>query len=109
MAPNGAVFIIDVSRLCLLVTSGGVLGKTTNTTTVSIKDGNETLYIEGCTDYSVPPRKLRWRDHRNMAMHGDDVIGKSERTHHTFETHRQQTAKAPSRISAWGFCYKKRR
>lgn len=34
-----------------------------------------TDYIEESTDYSVPIRKLRWRDHRNMPMHGDDVIG----------------------------------
>ena len=34
-----------------------------------------TDYIEDCTDFSVPIRKLRWRDHRNMAMRGDDVIG----------------------------------
>jgi len=32
-------------------------------------------YIEESTSYSVPIRKLRWRDHRNMAMRGDDVIG----------------------------------
>jgi len=31
-------------------------------------------YIEESTSYSVPIRKLRWRDHRNMAMRGDDVI-----------------------------------
>lgn len=34
-----------------------------------------TNYIEGSTAYSVPIRKLRWRDHRDMAMRGDDVIG----------------------------------
>lgn len=34
-----------------------------------------TDYIEGSTIYSVPIRKLRWRDHRDMAMRGDDVIG----------------------------------
>lgn len=34
-----------------------------------------TDYIEEVTGYSVPIRKLRWRDHRNMAMRGDDVIG----------------------------------
>jgi len=32
-------------------------------------------YIDEYTGYSVPIRKLRWRDHRNMAMRGDDVIG----------------------------------
>ncbi|HIF9417005.1 TPA: Hachiman antiphage defense system protein HamA [Photobacterium damselae] len=34
-----------------------------------------TDYIEESTGYMVPIRKLRWRDHRNMAMRGDDVIG----------------------------------
>jgi len=34
-----------------------------------------TDYIEESTEYTVPIRKLRWRDHRNMAMRGDDVIG----------------------------------
>ena len=34
-----------------------------------------TDYIEECTDFKVPIRKLRWRDHRNMPMRGDDVIG----------------------------------
>lgn len=34
-----------------------------------------TEYIEDSTDFQVPIRKLRWRDHRNMAMRGDDVIG----------------------------------
>ncbi len=34
-----------------------------------------TDYIEESMDFNVPIRKLRWRDHRNMAMRGDDVIG----------------------------------
>ncbi|MFT7009157.1 MAG: hypothetical protein ACJAXJ_003705 [Colwellia sp.] len=34
-----------------------------------------TDYIEEYLGYNVPIRKLRWRDHRNMAMRGDDVIG----------------------------------
>lgn len=34
-----------------------------------------TDYIEEQIGYNVPIRKLRWRDHRNMAMRGDDVIG----------------------------------
>lgn len=34
-----------------------------------------TDYIEEYTDFTVPIRKLRWRDHRDMAMRGDDVIG----------------------------------
>ena len=34
-----------------------------------------TDYIEEKTPFTVPIRKLRWKDHRNMAMRGDDVIG----------------------------------
>lgn len=32
-------------------------------------------YVEQYTGYSIPIKKLRWRDHRNMPMRGDDVIG----------------------------------
>ncbi|MFX2144868.1 Hachiman antiphage defense system protein HamA [Acinetobacter baumannii] len=31
-------------------------------------------YIEKHLDYIVPIKKLQWRDHREMAMRGDDVI-----------------------------------
>lgn len=34
-----------------------------------------TDYIDESTEYHVPIQKLRWRDHRDMAMRGDDVIG----------------------------------
>lgn len=34
-----------------------------------------TVYIESLTEFNVPIRKLRWHDHREMAMRGDDVIG----------------------------------
>jgi hypothetical protein len=34
-----------------------------------------TDFIDESTDFFVPIRKLRWRDHRNMAMRGDDLIG----------------------------------
>jgi hypothetical protein len=34
-----------------------------------------TEYIVEQTDYAVPIRRLRWKDHRNMAMRGDDVLG----------------------------------
>lgn len=32
-------------------------------------------YIKECTNYIVPIYKLRWSDHGEMAMRGDDVIG----------------------------------
>jgi uncharacterized protein DUF1837 len=34
-----------------------------------------TEYIDSQTEFDVPIRKLRWHDHREMAMRGDDVIG----------------------------------
>lgn len=34
-----------------------------------------TEYIEERTGFSAPVKRLRWRDHREMAMRGDDVIG----------------------------------
>jgi hypothetical protein len=34
-----------------------------------------TEFISQETGYAVPIKRLRWKDHRNMAMRGDDVIG----------------------------------
>lgn len=34
-----------------------------------------TEYIDSQMEFDVPIRKLRWHDHREMAMRGDDVIG----------------------------------
>ncbi|MBN9522537.1 DUF1837 domain-containing protein [bacterium] len=33
-----------------------------------------TEYIEQCTRYQVPIKRLRWKDDRNTAMRGDDVL-----------------------------------
>ncbi len=49
-------------------------------TTPSLRSGDlgeiyATEYIEERTDFSAPVKRLRWRDHREMAMRGDDVIG----------------------------------
>ncbi len=49
-------------------------------TNKSIKSGDfgeilATEYIDDQTTYTVPVRKLRWKDHRNMAMRGEDVVG----------------------------------
>jgi hypothetical protein len=49
-------------------------------TTKGIRSGDlgeilATEYIEENTDYSAPIKRLRWKDHRNMALRGDDVIG----------------------------------
>lgn len=48
-------------------------------TTKSIRSGDlgeilATEYISSETPYAVPIKRLRWKDHRNMAMRGDDVI-----------------------------------
>jgi hypothetical protein len=34
-----------------------------------------TEYVSEHTSFTVPIKRLRWKDHRNMAMRGDDVIG----------------------------------
>lgn len=34
-----------------------------------------TEWIEERSGYHAPIKRLRWKDHRNMAMRGDDVIG----------------------------------
>jgi len=49
-------------------------------TSVSIKSGDlgeiiATEYIDAETDFEVPIKRLRWKDHRNMSMRGDDAIG----------------------------------
>lgn len=48
-------------------------------TTKSIRSGDlgeilATEYIAEATPYLAPIKRLRWKDHRNMAMRGDDVI-----------------------------------
>ncbi|QBR03763.1 Hachiman antiphage defense system protein HamA [Paraburkholderia pallida] len=52
-------------------------------TTKSIRSGDlgeilATEFIAEQTNYLIPIKRLRWKDHRNMAMRGDDVIGISE-------------------------------
>lgn len=34
-----------------------------------------TEYVEQCTSFSVPIRRLRYKDDRSVAMRGDDVLG----------------------------------
>jgi hypothetical protein len=34
-----------------------------------------TEYIDECTEFTAPIKRLRWKDHRDMSMRGDDVIG----------------------------------
>lgn len=49
-------------------------------TTKKIKSGDlgeiiATEYINAHTDFETPIKRLRWKDHRNMSMRGDDAIG----------------------------------
>lgn len=49
-------------------------------TSKSIRSGDlgeilATEWIASQGGYQVPVKRLRWKDHRNMAMRGDDVIG----------------------------------
>lgn len=49
-------------------------------TTKAIRSGDlgeifATEWIASQGGYQVPIKRLRWKDHRNMAMRGDDVIG----------------------------------
>ncbi|WP_156678177.1 Hachiman antiphage defense system protein HamA [Sphingomonas profundi] len=49
-------------------------------TTKAIRSGDlgeiyATEWIAANTVYQVPVKRLRWKDHRNMAMRGEDVIG----------------------------------
>lgn len=49
-------------------------------TTKAIRSGDlgeimATEWIAAHTGYQVPIKRLRWKDHRNMAMRGEDVIG----------------------------------
>ena len=49
-------------------------------TAKSIRSGDlgeilATEFIAAHTGYGTPIKRLRWKDHRNMAMRGDDVIG----------------------------------
>ena len=49
-------------------------------TTKAIRSGDlgeifATEWITANSTYQVPIKRLRWKDHRNMAMRGEDVIG----------------------------------
>lgn len=49
-------------------------------TTKAIRSGDlgeiyATEWIDAHSRYRAPIKRLRWKDHRNMAMRGDDVIG----------------------------------
>jgi hypothetical protein len=67
-----------LARLGKTAAAQKLLTKIPETKNIRSGDIGEVLasdYIEESLGYNVPIRKLRWRDHRNMAMRGDDVIG----------------------------------
>ena len=65
-------------RLGRPATAAFIEGKLPTTKAIRSGDLGEILateFIADLTPYSVPIKRLRWKDHRNMAMRGDDVIG----------------------------------
>jgi hypothetical protein len=61
-----------------------------------------TAYIEEKTDYSAPIKRLRWKDHRNMALRGDDVIALrfDENELHFMKTEAKSRANLPDGVLA---------
>ena len=59
-----------------------------------------TEYIDERTRYGVPIRRLRWKDHREVSMRGDDVIGIDNAGNE--EPLRFLKAEAKSRVSLSG-------
>ena len=56
-----------------------IIGKLPTTKSIRSGDLGEIYATQWVTEesegYQVPIKRLRWKDHRNMAMRGDDVIG----------------------------------
>ena len=44
-----------------------------------------TEFFDGHTKFRIPIRRLRYKDHRDMALRGDDIIGVSESNNGTIE------------------------
>jgi len=69
---------LNLDRLGKVAAAGFVRQKLPDIKSIRSGDLGEILateYIAERTHYSVPIKRLRWKDHRNMAMRGDDVIG----------------------------------
>jgi HamA len=67
-----------LARLGKVATANLIQGALPTLKTARSGDLGEILateYIAEKTDYQIPIKKLRWKDHRQMAMRGDDVIG----------------------------------
>ena len=76
LAPNSVADILE--RLGKKAAAQKLIDKIPEVKKIRSGDIGEivtTDFIEESTKFFVPIRKLRWRDHRNMAMRGDDVIG----------------------------------
>ncbi|QNH21160.1 hypothetical protein HEP73_02071 [Xanthomonas sp. GW] len=67
-----------LARLGKSAASALIQGKLPTTKAIRSGDLGEiyaTEWIDSHTPYRAPIKRLRWKDHRNMAMRGDDVIG----------------------------------
>ncbi len=85
-----------------------IQGKLPNTKAIRSGDLGEiyaTEWIDACSGgYRAPIKRLRWKDHRNMAMRGDDVIGirQDARTQqlHFLKTEAKSRAKLTAQVLA---------
>ena len=59
-----------------------------------------TEYIAEETPYTVPIKRLRWKDHRNMAMRGEDVIAIERRPNEQPLRFLKAEAKSRARLDA---------
>lgn len=53
----------------------GLLPQTAQIRSGDLGEIYATEWIDAHSGYRTPIKRLRWKDHRNMAMRGDDVIG----------------------------------
>lgn len=68
----------QLERLGKAAAAAFVRGKLPTNKSIRSGDLGELLateYIDEKTDFKAPIKRLRWKDHRNMAMRGEDVIG----------------------------------
>ena len=79
--------------------------KIPNTKTMRSGELGEILsmeYIDDQTQYIVPIKKLRWKDHQEMAMKGEDVIGirldENSQKPHFLKTEAKSSAKLATRV-----------
>ncbi|RXJ77026.1 hypothetical protein CRV03_07115 [Arcobacter sp. F155] len=76
IAPESVADVL--TRLGKSAAAKKILDKTPTVKKIRSGDIGEIItsdYIDESTNYNVPIKKLRWKDHRNMAMRGDDILG----------------------------------